>query len=169
MQYHYCLLKQGNYTLKGVFQCPFCRNQYSSLTDLRKHGDELSRDTSVTDKYGATKHSALKRYIDVDLSYNDIMDLIEKKIDIDDKLESDVKADNAELFVYPWMAIVVNNVSIYDLESKHSVRKNDEQIKEEMLRLLGKKEDELRLKVTPLWDKKGKHFLTRILSINYIF
>jgi hypothetical protein len=151
--------------LKGVFQCPFCRNQYSSLTDLRQHADELSRDTSVTDKYGATKHSALKRYIDVDLSNNDRMDLIEKKIDIDDKLESDVKADNAELFVYPWMAIVVNSVSIYDLESKNSVRKNDEQIKEEMLRLLGEKEDELRLKVTPLWDKKGKHFLKRVYNL----
>jgi hypothetical protein len=97
------------------------------------------------------------------------MDLIEKKIDIDDKLESDVKADNAELFVYPWMAIVVNNVSIYDPKSKNSVRKNAEQIKEEMLRLLRKKEDGLRLKSHHCGIKKEHKHDLRLLSLKKIW
>jgi hypothetical protein len=86
----------------------------------------------------SAKHSALQRYIGKDKS------LVEKE-----SPNEFVAGD--ELFVWPWMIILANNVTTFDSESGKYVGKNHNKIKEELL-LKGFQP----LKVTALWNFEGQ-------------
>ncbi|WJX74433.1 hypothetical protein P8452_58087 [Trifolium repens] len=133
---YYSDLKDGHYRLK--YRCPFCNNKdYDSLTELMRHASRITGDSRETVKESA-KHSALQRYIGKDKS------LAEKES------HNEIVAGD-ELFVWPWMVILANNVTTFDPKSGKHVGKNHNKIKEELL-LKGFQP----LKVTALWNFKGQ-------------
>ncbi|MCH84465.1 cingulin-like protein 1-like, partial [Trifolium medium] len=146
-EYYYNVLKDGlnEFKRKGSnstkYRCPFCwNNDYHYLSDVRKHAARIVGDTRETETERA-KHSALIRYID--------------SLDTDQDKSSAVigqdKSSGDELFVWPWIVILANNVEKFDPKRSKYVRKNDNEIKEELL-LKGFKP----LKVTVLGDNKGQ-------------
>ncbi|RHN60281.1 putative XS domain-containing protein [Medicago truncatula] len=154
----------------STYRCPFCYNKdYYSLSELLRHASRILGDSRETDKEIA-KHSALKMYIEgylnvkvdkdkppgvsiasdksVNLSVANekslIMNVAEGQL-----LNANV-ADN-ELFVWPWMVILANNITNFDPKSGKYVGKNNKKIEEELI-MKGFQP----MKVTALWNVKGQ-------------
>ncbi|XP_058748386.1 factor of DNA methylation 4-like [Vicia villosa] len=141
-------LKDGFYKLEisdSTFRCPFCFNKdYYSLTDLLRHASRI-----VADVHGETvkeigKHSALVRHLDSKISEN--------KSNVDDTLKSlNENAAEDELFVWPWMVVMANNVTKFDPNSRKYVGKSSKKIKDELIAQGFKP-----LKVTTPWNIRGQ-------------
>ncbi|XP_058725595.1 factor of DNA methylation 4-like [Vicia villosa] len=145
---YYSELKDNYYKLEvsdSTFRCPFCLNKdYYSLTDLSRHASRI-----VADVHGETvkeigKHYALVRYLDSKISEN--------KSNVDDTLKSlNENAAEDELFVWPWMVVMENNVTKFDPNSRRYVGKSSKKIKEELIAQGFKP-----LKVTTPWNIRGQ-------------
>ncbi|PNY14622.1 cingulin-like protein 1-like [Trifolium pratense] len=165
---YYNHLKDGYYRLKisgSTYRCPFCNNKdYYSLSELLRHASRITGDSRETIKESA-KHSALQRYIGKDKSpavkatCKDKLPALSVSIDKDSSHNVNIAENQSpneivagdELFVWPWMVILANNVTTFDPKSGKRVGKKHNEIKEELL-LKGFQP----VKVTALWNHNGQ-------------
>ncbi|CAJ2660868.1 factor of DNA methylation 4-like [Trifolium pratense] len=113
---------------------------------------KTGRDNSAAVKTGRDKFAAVKTAqdksagssiaVDKDRSHN---------ANVVRNQSSNVNVAGDELFVWPWMVILANNVTTFDPKSGKHVGKNHNKIKEELL-LKGFEP----LKVTTLWNARGQ-------------
>ncbi|PNX73502.1 cingulin-like protein 1-like, partial [Trifolium pratense] len=155
---YYNGLKDGYYKLEisgSTYRCPFCRNKdYDSLSELLRHAARIIGDTRETVKECA-KHSALQRYLGNHKSPSvktckDKLPALSVSIDKDSSHNVDIAAGD-ELFVWPWIVILANNVTKFDPKSRKHVGKNHKKIKEELI-MKGFQP----LKVIALWNRYGQ-------------
>ncbi|KAK2424965.1 protein INVOLVED IN DE NOVO [Trifolium repens] len=164
---YYNDLKDDYYRLKlsgSTYRCPFCNNKdYDSLSELLRHASRITGDSHETVKESA-KHSALEMYIGKDKlpavkTAQDKSAALSIAVDKDRSHNANVAKNQSsnvtivgdELFVWPWMVILANNVTTFDPKSGKHVGKNHNKIKEELL-LKGFQP----VKVTALWNCKGQ-------------
>jgi len=163
----------------SIYRCPFCYNKDYSLTKLLRHASRMPGDSRETVK-DIAKHSALKmyvkRYLNVKVDKNKPPDVsiasdkppgvgiasgksVNLSVTNRNLLSMNVAkgqlpnvnvADN-ELFVWPWMVILANNITNFDPRSGKYVGKNHKKTKEELI-MKGFQP----MKVTALWNVKGQ-------------
>lgn len=162
------------------YRCPFCYNKdYYSLSELLRHASRILGDSRETDKEIA-KHSALKMYIEryLDVKVDRIrlsgdriasdkvpgvsnasdktvnLSIANEKsriMNVDKGQLANKNVVDDELFVWPWMVILANNVTNFDPKSGKYVGKNHKKIKEE-LNMKGFQP----IRVTTLWNPRGQ-------------
>ncbi|XP_058748384.1 factor of DNA methylation 4-like [Vicia villosa] len=127
----------------ATFRCPFCYNKdYYSLTDLLRHASRIVADVHGETVKEIAKHSVLVRYLDSKISENKSNDM-----NVDDT----VNAAEDELFVWPWVVVLANNVAKFDPKSGEYLRKSKKDIQEELLA-----KGFQPLNVTPKWTSGGQ-------------
>ncbi|KAL5082521.1 hypothetical protein RYX36_010942 [Vicia faba] len=123
----------------SAFRCPFCFNKdYYSLTELLRHASRIAGDVHGDTVKEIAKHSALVRYLDSKISENKSLDM-------------NVNAGEDELFVWPWMVVLANNVTKLDPNCRKYIGKSHKKIKEELYA-----KGFQPLKVTALWNIRGQ-------------
>ncbi|XP_058776998.1 protein INVOLVED IN DE NOVO 2-like [Vicia villosa] len=132
----------------ATFRCPFCLNKdYYSLTDLLRHASRIVADVHGETVKEIAKHSVLVRYLDSKISENKSNDM-----NVDDTVKSlNGNATQDELFVWPWVVVLANNVAKFDPKSGKYLRKSKKEIQEELL-VKGFRP----LNVTPKWNSGGQ-------------
>ncbi|CAJ2660908.1 unnamed protein product [Trifolium pratense] len=152
---YYSDLKDGYCRLKisgSTYRCPFCDNKdYYSLSELQRHASRIMDDSRETVKESA-KHSALKMYIGKEEppTVKTSREKLPALSIAENQSPNEIVAGD-ELFVWPWMVILANNVTTFDPKSGKYVGKNREKIKEELI-MKGFQP----LKVTVLWNFYGQ-------------
>ncbi|KAL1205572.1 Factor of DNA methylation 5 [Cardamine amara subsp. amara] len=107
----YKLLKKGDYKVKvkGTFRCPFCagkKKQDYKYKELFAHASGVAKGSSSRNAKQKANHFALAKYMENELA--DDTDV--PRLQITSSSSKQSQADVIEIYVWPWMGIVINPV-----------------------------------------------------------
>ena len=127
----YAQLRAGKLKAKhgeNTFRCPFCpgkKKQDYNLKDLLQHATGIGAATKRSGKVKAT-HLGLAMFLE-----NDIASSLEKPLQIVVYKPKTTKSDE-EVFVWPWMGIVVNLQ--YELKGEDFFKESEERLRAQLSR-----------------------------------